>query len=75
MGVHEFKHQKKSSLSPEEVSHLPLLNHEDIEDIDDEKYDWVQIGREKFGRNMYCNNTKLLRTQTMGEFYGNTIVD
>lgn len=76
MSVEDFKEQKRSNLTWDDVKHLPLTDYEDIEDINDtEKYKWEQIGREKYGRNMYCPKTKTLRTQTMGEFYGTGIVD
>jgi hypothetical protein len=75
MSVHNFKSQKRSTLKAEDVSHLPLLDYKDIEDIDSDKYEWEQVGTDKFGRNMYCPKTKTLRTQTIGEFYGTGTVD
>lgn len=73
--VYDFKDQKKHPLT-EEIKNIPLTNYEDVEDINNtEKYDWVQVGTDKYGRSMYCTKTKIRRTQTMGEFYGNGIVD
>jgi len=55
---------------------LDEIRHEDIKDIDNgEIYEWYQIGTDKYMRSMYCSKTKTLRTQTMGEFYGGSIVD
>jgi hypothetical protein len=42
---------------------------------DDEKFDWEYFGLGKFGRYAVCKNTNLRRKLTMGEFYGNGIVD
>jgi len=75
MSVHDFKWQVKHPLT-EEIKKLPTIKYEDIPDIEDtEKYNWVQVGREKYGRSMYCTKTKIKRTQTMGEFYGAGVVD
>ena len=75
MSVHDFKWQTKHPLT-EEIKKIPLTAYKDIPDIDDtEKYNWVQVGREKYGRSMYCTKTKIRRSQTMGEFYGGGIVD
>ena len=54
---------------------MKTMKHEDFENLDDPKYNWIQIGHEKYGRCMYCTNTKVKRSQTMGEFYGAGIVD
>lgn len=40
-----------------------------------EKYNWVQVGTEKYGRSMYCTKTNIRRSQTMGEFYQGGVVD
>ena len=75
MSVHEFKWQVKHPLT-EEIKKIPLTNYENIPDIDDtEKYNWVQVGTDKYDRSMYCTKTKIRRSQTMGEFYGRGIVD
>ncbi len=75
MSVHKFKWQVKHPLT-EEIKKIPLTNYEDIPDIDDtEKYNWVQVGTDKYGRSMYCTKTKIRRSQTMGEFYQGGIVD
>ena len=75
MSVHNFKRQVKHPLT-DEIKKIPLTNYQDIPDIDDtEKYNWVQVGGDKYGRQMYCTKTKIRRSQTMGEFYQGGIVD
>jgi hypothetical protein len=78
MLVQSFKTQLKYNPQPDElqrIKSLPTIKFEDIPDLDDDKYEWVQIGNEKFGRFMYCKRNGIKRTQTMGEFYGTTTVD
>jgi len=59
-----------------EIRKIPLVKADTIKDIDDgSKYEWVQVGQEKYGRCMYCVKTGIRRSQTMGEFYGGGIVD
>jgi hypothetical protein len=74
-----FKERKKLDCPEEfinEIKKLPLIDFKDIQDIDDgEQYEWYQVGDTKYGRFMYCTKTKTRRSQTMGEFYGNAIVD
>jgi hypothetical protein len=75
MSVNDFKWQVGHPLT-EKIKKLPTIKYEDIPDIEDtEKYNWVEVGTEKYGRRMYCTKTKIKRTQTMGEFYGGGIVD
>ena len=75
MNVHDFKWQEKHSLT-DEIDQISVTRYEDVPDINDtEKYNWVQVGRNKYGRTMYCTNTKIRRTPTMGEFYQGGIVD
>ena len=75
MSVHDFKWQVKHPLT-EEIKKIPLTDYKDIPDINDtEKYNWVQVGTDKYGRSMYCTKTKIRRTKTMGEFYQGGIVD
>tara|TARA_R110000803_G_C11769973_1_gene295136 strand:- start:46 stop:273 length:228 start_codon:yes stop_codon:yes gene_type:complete len=75
MSVHNFKCQVKHPLT-DEIKKIPLTRYQDIPDINDvKKYNWVQVGEDKYGRNMYCTNTKIKRSQTMGEFYQGGIVD
>lgn len=75
MSVYDFKWQKKHPLT-EEIKKIPLTDYKDIPDINDiEKYNWVQVGTDKYGRSMYCTKTKIRRSQTMGEFYEGGIVD
>ena len=75
MSVHDFKWQTKQPLT-EKIKKLSIVRYEDIPDIDDtEKYNWVQVGTDKYGRSMYCTKTKIRRSQTMGEFYQGGIVD
>lgn len=38
-------------------------------------YDWVVVGDDKYNKLMYCLKTGNIRSQTMGEFYENSIVD
>ena len=57
-----------------EMRNAPHVD-EDTIDVNDPKYNWIQVGRYKYGRYMYCTNTKVRRGQTMGEFYGGGIVD
>jgi len=59
-----------------EIRKIPLTDYETIDDIDDgSKYEWVQVGQDKYGRCMYCLKTGIRRGQTMGEFYGGGVVD
>ena len=75
MSVHNFKGQVKHPLT-DEIKKIPLTRYQDIPDINHtKKYNWVQVGEGKYGRDMYCNNTKIKRSQTMGEFYQGGIVD
>ena len=67
MSVHNFKGQVKHPLT-DEIKKIPDIN-------DTKKYNWVQVGEGKYGRDMYCTNTKIKRSQTMGEFYQGGIVD
>ena len=73
-----FVYRKKitDSEAVAEIRKLPLVKADTIKDIDDgSKYEWVQVGQEKYGRCMYCLKTGIRRGQTMGEFYGGGIVD
>ena len=55
---------------------IPTVDYKTIADIDDgNKYQWHVLGRDKYGRDMYCPKTQIKRTQTMGEFYGGGTVD
>ena len=75
MSVYDFKWQIKHPLT-EKIKKIPITKYEDIPDINDtEKYNWVQVGTEKYGRSMYCIKTKIKRSQTMGEFYQGGIID
>lgn len=75
MSVHDFKWQVKHPLT-DEIERIPLTRYQNIPDIDDtEKYNWVQVGTDKYGRSMYCTKTKIRRSQTMGEFYQGGVVD
>lgn len=75
MSVHDFKGQVKHPLT-DKIKEIPLTKWEDIPDINDtEKYNWVQVGTDKYGRSMYCTKTKIRRSQTMGEFYQGGVVD
>tara|TARA_R110000851_G_scaffold41093_8_gene103394 strand:- start:796 stop:1023 length:228 start_codon:yes stop_codon:yes gene_type:complete len=75
MSIYNFKKQTEYPLT-DEIKKLPFTEIEDIPNIDNaEKYNWVQVGTGKYGRNMYCTKTKIKRSQTMGEFYQGGIVD
>jgi hypothetical protein len=75
------KNYKNSSWNPTEteldrLKNLNYVDNKSIENIDDpEIYEWYQVGEDKYGRFMYCPKTEIKRTQTMGEFYGNSTVD
>ncbi len=79
MSVHDFKEQVKIEISDsqlEDIYSLETISYKDIKDLNDEnKYNWVQIGTDKYGRFMYCTKTKIKRSQTMGEFYGTGVID
>ena len=59
----------------EEMDNAPWKENEELGNLNDKKYNWIQVGHSKYGRYMYCTNTKVRRGQTMGEFYGSGIVD
>lgn len=75
------KNYKNSTWDPtktelERIKNLNSVDYKTIDDIDNyEVYEWYQIGEDKYGRSMYCPKTEIKRTQTMGEFYGNSTVD
>jgi hypothetical protein len=75
------KNYKNSTWDPtktelERIKNLKSVDYKTIDDIDNyEVYEWYQIGEDKYGRSMYCPKTEIKRTQTMGEFYGNSTVD
>jgi hypothetical protein len=69
MSVNDFKWQVKHPLT-DEIKRIPAISYKDIPDMDDtEKYNWVQVGTDKYGRSMYCTKTKIR------EFYQGGIVD
>lgn len=61
--------------------HPVLTKLENVQDINNpEKYRWVSTmvnpnNDAKYGRNMFCLKTGILRGQTMGEFYETSTVD
>ncbi|MEY2869830.1 MAG: hypothetical protein RIR01_2332 [Bacteroidota bacterium] len=58
------------------ISEQPVINHEKVEDIDNpDKYEWYEIGGEKYGRTMYCPKSNIRRTLTFAEFYQSSTVD
>lgn len=73
MKAEDFKdrvqHDKTS-----EMDKAPIVDKDKI-DLNDSKYNWIQVGRRKYGRYMYCTNTHVRRGLTIGEFYGSGIVD
>ena len=74
-----FGKRKKYVCSEEELNNimnLPTHQISDILDIDNpEKHKWYEIGDTKYSRFMYDPINKIKREQTMGEFYGDSIVD
>jgi len=74
MKATDFRSRRKHRYTPE-IEAMKTLKHESFENLDDPKYNWIQVGHEKYNRCMYCTNTKVKRTQTMGEFYGAGVVD
>ena len=72
--AHDFVWRTKKE-ETEAIKALPCLDWKDFKNLDDPKYNWVQVGEDKYGRHMYCTNTHAKRSQTMGEFYGGGIVD
>lgn len=75
VSVQDFVSRPKIPYS-EPISRLPIVKWETVEDINNgEKYNWVMVGLEKYGRTMYCTKTHIRRTTTMGEFYGTSPVD
>jgi len=74
-----FVDRKKLNVPKEEldrIGKIPMTKTDTINDIDDgDKYEWVQIPGDKYGRSMYCTKTGTRRGNTMGEFYGSGIVD
>jgi hypothetical protein len=54
----------------------PVVKFEDVEDIDNpDKYEWYEIGGEKYGRTIYCPKSNIRRTTTFAEFYQSSTVD
>jgi hypothetical protein len=75
MSVHNFKDHEMHPYT-DEIKAIPLTRWEDIPDIDDkEKYNWIMMGKDRYGKSMYCTKTGIRRSTTMGEFYGSGIVD
>ncbi len=74
MKAQDFVSRKKHSYTLQ-IEALPVVSYKDIENLNDPKYNWKQYGTEKYNRTMYCSNTGIRRSQTMGEFYGSGIVD
>lgn len=75
----EFRSRQEYICSEEEmniIKNISLTDLNTIPDVDNpEKYRWYEIGNEKYGRTMYCPDTKIRRGTTMGEFYQNATVD
>ena len=70
----DFVDRPKHKLT-DKINNLPEQDYKTFKNLDDPKYDWIQVGNTKYGRSMYCRNTNIKRSQTMGEFYGGGIVD
>jgi hypothetical protein len=73
MKAQDFRDRKRHDNTPD-MQNAPRVDKDKI-DLDDPKYNWIQVGHTKYGRYMYCTNTHVRRGQTMGEFYGSGIVD
>lgn len=73
MSATDFKHRERHNAT-DEMNNAPKVVLTEKE-MDNPKYNWIQVGHEKYGRFMFCTNTKVRRAQTMGEFYGSGIVD
>ena len=73
MKAEDFKDRKQHSNTPD-MDNAPRVDRDKI-DLNDPKYNWIQVGHTKYGRYMYCTNTHVRRAQTMGEFYGSGVVD
>lgn len=83
------KHYKGTLEDVLVISKLPVVDYKTITDINnDAKYDWHTVvtvhqdrhgkivrNDSKYGRIIYCPKTNTARTQTMGEFYGGSVVD
>jgi hypothetical protein len=75
VNAEDFTYRKRIPMT-EEIKKTPSVDYKSISDIDDgSKYEWVQVGEDKYGRSMYCIKTGIRRSQTMGEFYGGGSVD
>nr|QPI16168.1 MAG: hypothetical protein NIOZUU157_00050 [Virus NIOZ-UU157] len=74
MKVEEFKDRVRHD-NASEMDNAPYKEASELGDLNNPKYNWIQVGHSKYGRYMYCTNTKVRRGQTMGEFYGGGIVD
>ena len=71
---------KKNGIGPGATGPRKVVKYEDIPDRDNgEKYEWYQwtspTGDSKYGRLMVDIKNEIVRSQTMGEFYGNSTVD
>lgn len=78
MSVHDFTWKRRVQMPKDEEKRILAtkpVKYETIPDIDSDRYDWVMVGREKYGRVMYCQKTGIVRTKTMGEFYQGGEVD
>ena len=73
MKAQDFKDRKQHDKTPE-MDNAPWVKIPSGE-LDDPKYNWIQVGHTKYGRYMYCTKTHVRRGQTMGEFYGSGVVD
>jgi len=73
MKAHDFKERPRHDKT-KRMDNALFVKMEDL-DLDDPKYNWIQVGYEKYGRFMYCTNNHIRRGLTMGEFYGGGIVD
>ena len=74
-----FVDRKKYRPTEKQLAAIKATKRYDEKELPDfndgSKYEWVQVGDEKYGRFMYCLKTGMHRHQTMGEFYGSGVVD
>lgn len=83
VNVHDFTSRPYKYIKNSEMDEIRAtytkMRYEDILDINDPKYQWETVVREdndaKYGRWVISKPFKIIRTQTMGEFYGNSPVD
>lgn len=75
MNYEESKY-KPSEEELNKIKEMPSIEIEDVLEIENPNiYEWYQVGRDKYGRYMYCPKKNIKRNTTMGEFYQTSTVD